>query len=187
MLSGRVWTHVTASRWLKCCANSRASARDCLRRRAAAVRRPTPVAEAAAPAQVDPSNTPIATTRSASPTSTSNVCRHTATRKRPCKLFLLLIIIIIIIIIILHFIFVGRKIRHLYLNIIEIDSYSFLPFRTKSHTSFLSFLVVNFSFFIHVGTFNIIYIYIYRSAVNLLLLLLLIFFFFETLNLFEGH
>jgi len=96
-LSGRVWTHVTASRWPKCCASSRASARDCLRRRAAAAadRRPKP-AEEVAPAPADPSNTPIATMRSASLTSTSNVFRRTATRRRPCKSFLLLIIIIII-------------------------------------------------------------------------------------------
>lgn len=96
-LSGRVWTHVTASRWPKCCANSRASARDCLRRRAAAAadRRPKP-AEAVAPAPADPSNTLTATMRLASLTSTLNVFRRTATRKRLCKSFLLLIIIIII-------------------------------------------------------------------------------------------
>lgn len=77
-LSVKVWTHVTASRWPKCCANSRASARDCPQPPAS----PTRAAESTA---AGPSSTRTATTRSGCRTSTWNACRRTATRKRPYK------------------------------------------------------------------------------------------------------
>lgn len=62
-LSGRAWTHVTASRWPKCCANSRVSARDCPRPQAIHPAATSVAAAAAAESAADPLSTRTATTR----------------------------------------------------------------------------------------------------------------------------